>query len=194
MKDTAIVFARVPRLGTVKRRLAREIGPRAAVRFHAATLNRLLRALAADRTFRTVVAATPDRAWVRLPPGVGRISQGGGDLGARMSRALDRFQRGRAVLIGCDIPEAGAADIRAGFAALRRAEAVFGPAADGGYWLVGMGPYRPARPFAGVRWSSRNALADTLRNFTGRRLLCLRPLSDVDTAEDWRSLPPRWRG
>src|SRR6185437_11467137 len=65
MKDTVVVFARVPRLGAVKRRLAREIGARAALRFHRATLIRLVRALAADRRFRTVLALTPDRARCR---------------------------------------------------------------------------------------------------------------------------------
>jgi len=194
VRDTAIVFARVPRLGAVKRRLARDIGARAALRFHAATLNRLLRALAAERSFRTVLAATPDRQRLRLPPGVARIDQGGGELGARMGRALARYRRGRAALIGCDIPAAGAPDMREAFAALGRADAVFGPAADGGYWLVGMGPRRPARPFAGVRWSTRHALADTLANFAGRKVARLRVLSDVDSLEDWLSVPRRWRG
>jgi uncharacterized protein len=61
---------------------------------------------------------------------------------------------------------------------------VFGPAADGGYWLVGFGPIRPARPFAGARWSTRHALADTLGNLRGRRVALLRTLRDVDTAAD----------
>jgi glycosyltransferase A (GT-A) superfamily protein (DUF2064 family) len=70
---------------------------------------------------------------------------------------------------------------------------VFGPAEDGGYWLVGLGPRRPARPFAAVRWSTAHALADTRRNFHGRRIALLRSLSDVDTAADWASLPTPWR-
>src|SRR6516225_3588732 len=67
MKDTVVVFARAPRLGAVKRRLARDIGDRAALHFHRSTMIRLLRALAADRRFRTVLAVTPDRARFRLP-------------------------------------------------------------------------------------------------------------------------------
>jgi hypothetical protein len=78
--------------------------------------------------------------------------------------------------------------IAAAIRALGRADAVFGPAEDGGYWLVGMGPRRPARPFAGVRWSSGHTLADTLRNFAGRRVALLRRLRDVDTAEDLAAL------
>lgn len=188
MRDTAIVFARAPRLGAVKRRLAREVGDRAALRFHVATLARLLQALAAERRFRTVLAVTPDGASFRLPLGVGRgvarIGQGRGDLGQRMARALARFPRGRAAIIGCDIPEAGAADLIAAFRALGRADAAFGPAEDGGYWLVALGPRRPARPFARVRWSGPHALEDTLRNFSGRKRARLRQLADVDRAAD----------
>jgi rSAM/selenodomain-associated transferase 1 len=193
MRDKAIVFARLPRLGAVKRRLAHGIGDRAALRFYRATLFRLLRALAADRRFDTVIALTPEGARLRLPPRVARIGQGHGDLGQRMDSALRRFPRGRAAIVGSDIPAAGAADLTAAFRALGRAEAVFGPAEDGGYWLVGVGPRRPARPFAGVRWSSAHALADTLGNFRFRRIAMLRPLSDVDSEADWASLPTLWR-
>jgi rSAM/selenodomain-associated transferase 1 len=188
MKDIVIVFARAPRLGAVKRRLAREIGARAALRFHLATLTRLTRALAADRRYRTVLAITPDRARLRMPMRVARIPQGSGHLGIRMHRAFRRFPRSRIALIGSDIPDAGPADVRAAFRALGNAQAAFGPAVDGGYWLVALSPRRPARPFAAVRWSSEHALADTLANFVGRRVAMLRTLRDVDTADDLRRL------
>ncbi|MCC6718967.1 MAG: TIGR04282 family arsenosugar biosynthesis glycosyltransferase [Acetobacteraceae bacterium] len=183
-RDTVFVFTRTPRLGTSKRRLARDIGARAALRFHLATLHRLVRALARDRRFRTVLAVTPDGGHIAGLPGIPRVGQGGGDLGARMARVLGRARRGRAVIIGSDIPAAGAADLRAAFRALGRADAVFGPAEDGGYWLVGFGPRRAARPFDGVRWSGPHALADTLANMAGRRVALLRRLRDVDGAGD----------
>jgi glycosyltransferase A (GT-A) superfamily protein (DUF2064 family) len=91
-------------------------------------------------------------------------------------------------LIGCDIPDASPQDAHAAFRELGRAQAAFGPAADGGYWLVAMSPRRPARPFADARWSSEHALADTLANFAGRRVALLRTLHDVDTVADWRRL------
>ena len=188
MKDTVVVFARAPRLGAVKRRLTREIGDRAALRFHTATLTGLLRALAADQRFRTVLAITPDHARFRLPIRVPRLAQGGGDLGVRMHRAFRRFPHGRVAIIGCDIPDAGPLDALTAFRSLGSAQAAFGPAADGGYWLVAMSPRRPARPFARVRWSTEYALADTLTNFAGVRIALLRTLHDVDTAADWRRL------
>lgn len=183
--DTVIVFARAPRLGTVKRRLACDIGDRAALRFYRANLAWLLRALTRDRRFRTVLAETPDRARVRWPVPVLVMAQGGGDLGQRMHRAC--AGRRRVAIVGTDIPELCANDVAAAFHALGRAHAAFGPAEDGGYWLVALSPRRPARAFAGVRWSTEHALADTLANFGGRPVTLLRTLRDVDTAADLRA-------
>jgi uncharacterized protein len=191
MKDKVVVFARAPRLGAVKRRLAYGLGDRAALRFHLATLIRLLRALVADRRYQVVLAITPDRTGFRLPLKVPRLPQGSGDLGIRMHRAFWRFPHCRVAIIGSDIPEAGSHDVRAAFHALGSAQAAFGPAVDGGYWLVALSPRRPARPFASVRWSSEHALADTLMNFAGRRVAMLRTLHDVDTAADLRRLHVR---
>ena len=179
--DVVILFARAPRLGAVKRRLARGIGAAAALRFYRAQLARTLR-LARDPRWRLELAVTPDHGAARWPRGVHRVGQGRGDLGVRMGRALGRHRR--AVLVGSDIPGLARADIAAAFRALGRAQAVFGPAEDGGYWLVGLGPRRPARLFAEVRWSTEHALGDTLANFAGRRIALLRTLRDVDTAED----------
>lgn len=187
MRDVAIVFARAPRLGAVKRRLAGDVGERAALRFHRSNLERLLRALARDRRFATVLALTPDHARLRLPARVARVGQGNGDLGQRMARAFRRFPHRRVALLGCDIPGVTAADPRAAFRALGRFAAVFGPAEDGGYWLVGMGGCRPGRPFAAVRWSGRHALGDTRRNFAHHESVLLRQLRDVDRAADLRA-------
>ena len=188
MRNIVFVFARAPRLDAVKRRLARDIGARAALDFHRATMLALLRGLMTERRVRTVLAITPDRARFPLPVSIPRVPQGSGDLGARMHRAASRVRHGRVVIIGCDIPEARPADVLAAFRALGRADAVFGPAEDGGYWLVGFSPRRPARPFAAVRWSTTYALADTLANFRPRRVAFLRTLRDVDTVQDLNRL------
>src|ERR1700722_17332463 len=106
MKNTVVVFARAPRLGTVKRRLARHIGDRAALRFHKSTLLRLSRDLLIERRFRVFLALTPDRAMDRLPIRVTRIGQGRGDIGKRMDAACRRFRLGNIAIIGSDIPDA----------------------------------------------------------------------------------------
>jgi rSAM/selenodomain-associated transferase 1 len=181
-RDVVIVFARAPRLGQVKSRLARGIGAMGALRFYKGQLAATLRA-ARDPRWDTLIAATPDRARARWPVGARAVvPQGHGDLGQRMGRALAPHRR--VVGVGSDIPGLARSDIAAAFRALGRAQAVFGPAEDGGYWLVGLGPRRPARPFADVRWSSAHTLGDTLANFAGRRVALLRTLRDVDTAED----------
>lgn len=185
MNDVLVIFARAPRLGVVKRRLAASIGERAALRFHRHTMNALLRTAAADRRFRTVLAVTPDRSRLRIPAGVTLLGQGHGDLGIRMHRVFQQFPCRRVAIMGCDIPDACAEDAVAAFRALGRVQAVFGPASDGGYWLVALGPRRPAHPFSDIRWSSPHALADTLRNFGGRPIALLRTLDDVDTGADW---------
>src|SRR5690606_22025805 len=151
-----------------------------------------LRRLAADRRWETCLAVTPDRAIdsPALPPGPRRLAQGPGDLGARMARALASVPPGPAVLVGTDIPDMGAAHIARAFRLLGRHDAVFGPARDGGYWLVGL--RRTPRfidPFAGVRWSGPDALADTLANLRHRRVALLDPLEDVDDGASHA----RWR-
>ena len=184
MRNTVVLFARAPKLGTVKRRLAADIGQRAAYKFHMQSLFQRIRQLARGRRFRAVLALTPDNARLRLPGSIVRIDQGRGDLGVRMDRAFRKFRRGRVVLVGCDIPDMTSADLRQAFRELGSADAVFGPALDGGYWLVGLSPRRPAHPFRQVRWSTRHALQDTLLNFRGRPTRRLRVLRDIDTGND----------
>src|ERR1700677_4632858 len=154
MKKTVIVFARAPRLGLVKRRLAKDIGDRAALRFHTTTLIRLLRDLLRDRRFRTLLALTPDGAKDRLPVRVTRIAQGRGDIGKRMDASCRSFRRGNVAVVGSDIPAANAADLRAAFRALGRHDAAFGPAEDGGYWLVALGPRGAPQTFVNARLST----------------------------------------
>ena len=179
------VFARAPLIGTVKRRLAADIGDIAAWRFHRETTLTIVRRLARDRRWRTWLAVTPDRRAVtsfRPPPRVERIAQGPGDLARRMARALGRDRARPAIVVGSDIPDIGAAQIARAFAALTSHDAVFGPSPDGGYWLVGVRDMaRLPGLFVGVRWSSRHALADTLANMDSRRRVALvDTLADVD--------------
>lgn len=197
MRRHLVIFARAPRLGTVKRRLARELGALTAWRFHHLTTGRLIRRLEADPRWMLWVAITPDR-WVRwrggLWPGRYRLlAQGGGDLGERMGRVFARLPPGPVVIIGSDIPDIAAHHVAAAFAALGQHDAVLGPAADGGYWLIGL-KRRPRLllPFAGVRWGGAHALEDTQANLAGRSLSLLEGLQDVDTATDfhaWLSRP-----
>jgi rSAM/selenodomain-associated transferase 1 len=192
MRRHLVVFARAPALGRVKSRLAKGIGAAAALAFYRRTLARLLRRVGRDRRWRTVLAMTPDSARsARLwPMRVALRPQGFGDLGARMGRVFRTWEKGPVIIIGADIPDITAAHIQRAFRALGDADAVFGPARDGGYWLVGLrrGP-KPPDIFRDVRWSTKHALADTLANLAGRRVALIDRLDDIDDAAAYQ----RWR-
>jgi hypothetical protein len=176
MRRHLILFLRAPALGTGKRRLAAEIGDVAALRFQRLMLARMVRRLGRDRRWRLRVALTPDRA--RLP-GVATARQGRGDLGVRMRRALGACPPGPKILVGADIPELSASHIAEAFRLLGRHDVVFGPAEDGGFWLVGARHRMP--PFGPVRWSSRDALADAVAGMPRRMLIGFAAtLEDVD--------------
>ena len=116
-----------------------------------------------------------------------RFPQGRGGLGRRMQRIFDACGQGPLIIIGTDIPFIRRGMIADAFARLRGADAVFGPAEDGGYWLVGLSR-RPKRlaPFENVRWSSPHALADSLGNLRGQRVAFATVLFDIDTEADYR--------
>ena len=178
------MFARQPVLGTVKTRLAADIGKVEARRFYRATLARLLRRLAPHRSWRTVLAVTPDHA-CRIMARTFRVPafpQGPGDLGARMRRTAARHP-GPALIVGTDVPGLEPRHLRTAVAALRRHDFVFGPAADGGYWLAGFANRRPAGTvMRNVRWSTPAALADTVRSAGPRARVLILPdlLADID--------------
>ncbi|MCC7048724.1 MAG: TIGR04282 family arsenosugar biosynthesis glycosyltransferase [Alphaproteobacteria bacterium] len=189
-RRTVIVFLKAPRLGQVKTRLAAAIGVIEATRFHRAMAASLIRRLGRDKRWRTVLCLAPRQGLRhRDIPGMGlpRVEQGRGDLGQRMARALRRCERRPAVLVGTDIPGLTPAVIARAFHLLARHDGVFGPAADGGFWLVGLRNRRPR--FDGVRWSTRHALADTLAGLGRARIALLDKLEDIDTPADYR----RWR-
>ena len=196
MRRHLVLFVRAPRLGQGKRRLARDIGDVAALRFERAMLGLLARRLGGDPRWRLRLAVTPDRARFarRLwPQGLPVVAQGSGDLGRRMRQALAACPPGPAVLVGADIPGLAAPHISAAFALLGRHDLVFGPAEDGGFWLVGARRCPRLPPLFGqVRWSGPHALADTLAalpplvsiGFAAR-------LADVDDGAAHRRLAPR---
>ena len=181
-----VIFARRPHYGVGKRRLAAEVGDLAAWRFQRAALAALMRELAQDPRWITWLAVTPDRPtkWVT---GARPIGQGAGDLGARLTRLTHALPPGPVVVIGSDAPQANRHDVAAGFQALGRFDVVFGPALDGGFWLVGLSRRgRRSPPFREVRWSTPNALADCLVNLGDRPVGYLRVLEDVDDAASLR--------
>ncbi|NWG45565.1 MAG: DUF2064 domain-containing protein, partial [Alphaproteobacteria bacterium] len=150
-------------------------------------------------------AVTPDAARRRADlralargVGAGLVAQGEGDLGARMARALAvQGRRGPALVVGTDVPELAPRHVAAALAGLRRARTVFGPAEDGGYWLVGVrgGAQGSLPPGAleHVRWSGPHALADSRASLPpGWPVLVLTErLADLDEGNDWTRFSAR---
>jgi len=180
LRPTLIVFARSPAIGVGKTRLARDIGRVEAWRVYRAMSARLLWAVRDPRW--TVVLRLDgrrrDAAWpcLRVEP------QGGGDLGARLTRGLRGHGRHGVAVVGTDAPEVNRARIAAGF----RARNAIGPATDGGFWLLALSGKRARSvKLEGVRWSSAHTLSDTVRLLG--TLTELETLSDIDDGKDLKA-------
>lgn len=190
MRRTLVIFLKEPRAGRVKTRLARGIGTIGAAWWFRHQAARLIRRLGRDPRWRTVLAVTPDREGLASrvwPADLPRWPQGPGNLGARMARAFAAMPPGPVLIVGADIPALRAAHVAEGFRLLGRHEAVLGPSEDGGYWMVGLrrgARATPAGLFHGVRWSTRHALADTVRSLAPLDVGFAPTLADVDEAAD----------
>lgn len=189
-----IVFARVPRLGEVKTRLAAGLGAEGALAAYRVLLGHaLVQASACADVTRWLCLTGED------PQGEGQqlasrhrmrlIRQAQGDLGWRMRVALrDCLARGRrAVLIGCDSPPIDATLLRKAFDALRDHDLVFAPTEDGGYALVGA--RTDASPiFSAIDWSTDRVMAQTRQRArqSGLSVAELPLIWDVDEPADWQ--------
>ncbi len=195
-----IVMAKAPRPGYAKTRLMPALGAEGA----AALAERLLDATLAHGLGAGAASidlcCAPDTdhpAFARhaAAGGVSLSVQGEGDLGARMARAFERhLAAGRAALmIGTDAPALDAAMLRLAAQALQEADAVFVPALDGGYALIGL--RRPAPSlFDHMAWSTARVMADTRVRLkaAGLQHIELPPVADIDEPADLVHLPAGW--
>ena len=192
MTPALAVFLKAPRIGTVKTRLAAEIGERQALRLYRVLAHRTLAevrlaGLEATVWFTPSDAATEMRRW--LGEGWDLRPQASGDLGTRLAVAAHAVPPGRGWLaVGADCPRLDAALLREAAAIVARDQIVLGPSRDGGYYLLG-GPTPLPDLFSAMPWSTGRVLDETrarlLRaNVSWHELVTLR---DVDTAEDARA-------
>lgn len=188
---TLLVFAKAPRPGAVKTRLARTIGDDAAAAVYR-RLGRLVVGQVADAPATVTVCHAPDDAGQEIRDWLGPASvrywpQGGGDLGARMSRMFDRAFAGseRAVVTGTDCPAVTGGTIRRALGALDSADVVLGPSRDGGYYLMALRRPQPDL-FTRIPWSTGTVMEETVDRCRalGLEVTCLEVESDIDTAAD----------
>ena len=186
------VLAKAPVPGFAKTRLIPALGAAGAAR-----LQRYL----ALRTVQTALAADlgPVSLWcapdtrhrffraLRVTTGVQCLAQPAGDLGLRMHAAFENLcSAGAVLLVGTDCPAMTAAHFRRAALALHDgADAVFHPAEDGGYVLVGLRKPHESL-FSAMAWSTDQVMADTRARALniGIRIRELETLWDVDVAAD----------
>ncbi|GAB1855904.1 TIGR04282 family arsenosugar biosynthesis glycosyltransferase [Flavobacteriaceae bacterium MHTCC 0001] len=185
-KDLVIVFVKNIILGKVKTRLAKTIGNQGAFEVYKALVEITEKATAqvnADKHIYFSDVIIEDK-W----KGFEKFVQEGKDLGARMKNAFAKgFKDGyeRIVLIGSDLPDIAATHIENGLKTLNTSDTVFGPAVDGGYYLVGQTQIHDC-VFDDMPWSEDNLLEITLQKLSasGISFNKLKTLNDIDTFED----------
>ncbi len=190
-KKLFIVFAKNGELGKVKTRLAQTIGNEGALRVYLDLLQITEEvSLAVENVHLRIYFSDyflEDR-WV----GKEKYIQQGEDLGQRMKNAFEQgFQDGFASIvgIGADLPEITPTHITEAFKALESSNFVFGPATDGGYYLVGMSTEKGLYVFENKPWSTEDLFgltkAEILENH--HKLHELETLNDIDTLEDLKT-------
>lgn len=186
-----ILFVRNPELGQVKTRLAAGIGAEKALAVYRHLLERtrtVAEAVDADRF--VFYSDMVDRKDGFLDQSFKKYVQCNGDLGARMEFAFSiPFKTGgykRVQIVGSDIPALSPEIIEAGFEALNGHDFSLGPAADGGYYLLGMTRWQ-RELFRDMAWSTDGVLAETRKRIEaeGRSIHMLPELQDIDTEADW---------
>ena len=191
-RERLIVFTRYPEPGTTKTRLIPALGPEGAADLQRRmTRHALSCASRCDGVPVEVRYAGGDEPLMRQAFGsaFGYVPQGDGDLGARMDRGFrSAFDHGagRVVVIGSDCPGITPELLRDAFAALERNDLVLGPAADGGYYLIGLRRPTPELFSGTLPWGMETVRAQTLAIAEGLGLstALLPELDDVDRPED----------
>ncbi len=198
-RERLIIFTRYPEPGTTKTRMIPALGAEGAADLQRRMTDHLIskvKTMVEQRTLAVEIRFEGGkkklmREW--LGPSFSYRHQGPGHIGQRMKRALeDGFQDGYTsiVIIGSDIPDISSQIIDQAFAELQRNRLVLGPAADGGYYLVGMqkDEAHQAYPelFEAIDWGTNRVLSQTIAaaNQQGIGYALLVTLKDVDRPED----------
>ncbi|MEX0675893.1 MAG: TIGR04282 family arsenosugar biosynthesis glycosyltransferase [Pirellulales bacterium] len=195
---TLLVFLKYPAAGQVKMRLAAAIGPKRAADLYRQWIGMVFERVQAVRGSTRVIACydgAPCEAFAEWQAVAdGWWPQPAGDLGDRLDAAFRSWQAegDPAVAIGTDCLDLDAAHVESAFDILRKRDAVFGPAEDGGYYLVGLARYRPDF-FRDIPWSTSDTLAahQSICERKGWSVGLLPPLADIDTLDDWQQYERR---
>lgn len=199
MRDEAVepiqlaIFAKAPIAGYAKTRLISDLGAERAASLHAFLVRRTIQTALASSLRPVTLWCAPDEshglfASLRKDHWIRTHAQAEGDLGSRMLDAFERLtKRGPALLIGSDCPALSAEHLdRCAFALRQGSDAVFIPAEDGGYVLIGL--RRPVhRLFQNVAFGTSAVMRQTRERLSEHplRVFETEPLWDLDTLADY---------
>lgn len=188
-----IVFCRAPIPGKVKTRLASSIGAFASSEIYKATAEYVVwNVRSAGLPVAIFVAETEHADRVRSWLGGEQHSQHGEDLGDRMEHAVREMSRHgyqRFIIVGTDVPFLDAAHIRAAASALDQHDVVFGPAHDGGYYIIGMNGVK-TELFRDIPWSTAEVLprSQEVCALHHWKAFLLPTVRDLDTIDDLKAV------
>ena len=191
-----LIFTRYPRPGRVKTRLIPVLGAEGAQRLHRQMTEHTLECLQCFAQVQICFEGGGRKlmqAW--LGERLTYIPQGRGDLGRRLRRAISRaFRQGedKVIVVGTDCPGLTASHVKEALQLLHQSDLVLGPAADGGYYLIGLNSFYKDL-FKDIAWGTDRVFRQTLQKADrlGLKTLFLEKLADVDRPEDiivWTSL------
>jgi len=194
-KNLLIIFYRNPELGKVKSRLAVTIGEERALAIYllmSAHARTTALAIPADKVVYYSRFIDSEDNW--LNDDFQKRLQHGDDLGEKMKNAFDESLKSgyeSVCIIGTDCLELTKDILKDAFESLKHQDAVIGPAADGGYYLLGMNRMIPEL-FGNKKWSTSTVCEDTIEDLKllQRSYHLLAVLHDVDNESD---LPPHLR-
>lgn len=188
MKNCLIIFAKEPCAGKVKTRLQRCLSKDMCVKLYKAFLKDTLELANAMKCFDKVLAYDSPTLEPKYLKTIARdfifYKQKGRNLGEKMHNAFKfakKRNKDKIVIIGSDSPNLPLSYVKDGYRRLDRNEIVLGPSYDGGYYLVGL--KEPCvGVFRGVKWSSKTALDDTVKNAQrlNKKIVLLSKWYDVD--------------
>lgn len=193
------IFVKTPGLSPLKTRLAAGIGQPAALQFYRNALAALKELLEAYPTLTPYWAVAEPELPAEHPwQDFAVVHQDQGDLGLRMGSVLAKLQKNHdeVLFIGSDTPQLSAAVLDAALAELTRHDVVFGPASDGGFYLMATKVPIATEVFQKVSYSQ----ADTLSRLAGllaeryQVSRALPTLTDADTAEDLLAIADQLEG
>lgn len=185
-KALLIVFVKNIVLGKVKTRLAKSIGDVGAFNVYKQLFN-----ITQTETLKTNIErhiyfsdVVINSAW----PNDKKFVQSGNNIGERMENAFNKgFELGykKVILIGSDLPDISSKLIQTGIELLNSADCVFGPATDGGYYLIGLNEPNP-HIFRDKPWSKPNLMSETETEIYAqdKSIKYLKKLNDIDTIDD----------